>query len=82
MTMDNQPIAYDLFDKDEYIVNIGPQHPSTHGVLRLITSLKGENVQKIIFGVFKKMFEGCAGTIDNYGPVTKEIIEATKDVYF
>jgi NADH-quinone oxidoreductase subunit D len=48
MTMQNQPIAYDLFDKDEYVINMGPQHPSTHGVLRLITSLKGENVQKII----------------------------------
>jgi NADH:ubiquinone oxidoreductase subunit D len=28
----------------EFTVNIGPQHPSTHGVLRLITTLDGEVV--------------------------------------
>ncbi len=36
-----------LFDNDEYIVNFGPQHPSTHGVLHLRISLDGENVKKI-----------------------------------
>ena len=25
-------------------VNMGPQHPSTHGVLRLVLRLDGENV--------------------------------------
>ena len=33
--------------KNEYIINIGPQHPSTHGVLRLVVSLKGEMVQNV-----------------------------------
>ena len=28
------------------IVNMGPQHPSTHGVLRLVVELNGENVMK------------------------------------
>ena len=28
-----------LFDDDEYIINIGPQHPATHGVLRFRVSL-------------------------------------------
>lgn len=32
---------------EEYIVNMGPQHPSTHGVLRLKISLKGETVERI-----------------------------------
>ena len=36
-----------LFEKDEYVVNIGPQHPATHGVLRFKTSLDGENIKKI-----------------------------------
>ena len=29
------------------IVNMGPQHPSTHGVLRLIVELEGERVVKV-----------------------------------
>jgi len=37
----------DLFEKDDYIVNIGPQHPSTHGVMHFRTSLDGEIVKKI-----------------------------------
>ncbi|HEY5506609.1 MAG TPA: NADH-quinone oxidoreductase subunit D, partial [Coriobacteriia bacterium] len=31
---------------DELIVNIGPSHPSTHGVCRIITHLDGEIVRK------------------------------------
>jgi len=34
-------------EKDRLIVNMGPQHPSTHGVLRLIVELDGESVQSI-----------------------------------
>lgn len=35
-------------ENDEYIINIGPQHPSTHGVLRFETILNGEKVKQII----------------------------------
>src|SRR5258708_39656545 len=28
----------------EMLLNMGPQHPSTHGVLRLVLSLEGETV--------------------------------------
>ena len=28
-----------IFEEDEYVVNIGPQHPSTHGVLHFRVSL-------------------------------------------
>ncbi|MCF7668774.1 MAG: NADH-quinone oxidoreductase subunit D [Verrucomicrobia bacterium] len=31
-------------DFEDYYVNMGPQHPSTHGVLRLIVKLAGETV--------------------------------------
>jgi len=33
--------------EEEYFINMGPQHPSTHGVLRLVVSLKGEMVQNL-----------------------------------
>ena len=36
-----------IFDEDEYIINIGPQHPATHGVLRFRVSLEGEIIKKL-----------------------------------
>jgi NADH-quinone oxidoreductase subunit D len=32
-------------DDDMMVINMGPQHPSTHGVLRLVLELRGEQVQ-------------------------------------
>jgi NADH-quinone oxidoreductase subunit C/D len=32
------------FETERVIVNIGPQHPSTHGVLRLLATLEGETI--------------------------------------
>jgi NADH-quinone oxidoreductase subunit D/NADH-quinone oxidoreductase subunit C/D len=34
-------------EQQEYVINMGPQHPSTHGVLRLVVSLKGEMVKSV-----------------------------------
>ena len=36
-----------LFEDDEYVMNIGPQHPATHGVLRFRVSLEGEIIKKL-----------------------------------
>ncbi|MDE6236443.1 MAG: NADH-quinone oxidoreductase subunit D [Muribaculaceae bacterium] len=36
-----------VFNPDDYVVNIGPQHPSTHGVMRFRTALDGEVVKKV-----------------------------------
>ena len=36
-----------IFEADDYIINIGPQHPSTHGVMHFRTALDGEIVKKI-----------------------------------
>ncbi len=36
-----------IFEKDDFVVNIGPQHPATHGVLRFRTAVNGEEIQKI-----------------------------------
>ena len=33
-----------LFDTSELVLNMGPQHPSTHGVLRVVLRLDGERV--------------------------------------
>ncbi|HXA63431.1 MAG TPA: NADH-quinone oxidoreductase subunit D [Streptosporangiaceae bacterium] len=39
-------------DEDELLViNMGPQHPSTHGVLRLILTLDGESVTEARVGI-------------------------------
>lgn len=43
-------------------LNIGPQHPSTHGVLRMLTELNGETIQKItpIIGYLHRGLEKMA----------------------
>jgi NADH-quinone oxidoreductase subunit D len=33
--------------EDRLVINMGPQHPSTHGVLRLILTLEGETVTEV-----------------------------------
>ncbi|GMR14399.1 MAG: NADH dehydrogenase (quinone) subunit D [Gemmatimonadota bacterium] len=44
-------VALDLpepgLDSEHMLINIGPQHPATHGVLRLICELDGETVLKV-----------------------------------
>ena len=42
-----EKIEGEVFEDDEYVVNVGPQHPSTHGVMRYRASLDGETVKKI-----------------------------------
>lgn len=39
---------FKIFDPDDYVVNFGPQHPSTHGVMRMRTAIDGETVTKVI----------------------------------
>ena len=36
-----------VFGPDEYVINVGPQHPSTHGVMRYRASIEGEVVKKV-----------------------------------
>ena len=36
-----------LLDSPEMVLNMGPQHPSTHGVLRVILKLDGETVMDL-----------------------------------
>jgi NADH-quinone oxidoreductase subunit D len=49
--------------EDQVILSMGPQHPSTHGVLRLVLELEGETVIRAIYDIgylhtgFEKSFE-------------------------
>lgn len=36
-----------IFEPEDFVVNIGPQHPATHGVLRFRTAIDGEQIKKI-----------------------------------
>ena len=40
----------DPINDERIVVNMGPQHPSTHGVLRLILELEGETVTEARLG--------------------------------
>jgi len=31
----------------EYLINMGPQHPAAHGVLRLVLTINGETIEKV-----------------------------------
>lgn len=36
-----------VFEADDYVVNVGPQHPSTHGVMRFRAAIDGETIKKV-----------------------------------
>lgn len=40
-------VAKKVFAEDDYVVNIGPQHPSTHGVMRFRAAVDGETIKKV-----------------------------------
>lgn len=46
----NEEIIKDVIigESEDYIINLGPQHPSTHGVLRFEVCLVGETVKYLI----------------------------------
>ena len=45
--MEEKEIITTPDELQEYFINMGPQHPSTHGVLRLLVSLRGEMVKNV-----------------------------------
>src|SRR5436189_102551 len=48
-----------MFDTSELVLNMGPQHPSTHGVLRVILRLDGEKVvdAEVVIGYLHRGIE-------------------------
>ncbi|MDX9833286.1 MAG: NADH-quinone oxidoreductase subunit D [Anaerolineae bacterium] len=45
--MPGSKIDLEGFDTDQLYLNIGPQHPSTHGVFRMLVGLNGETVTSV-----------------------------------
>ena len=58
----NGPKAPPVFHLEEMVLNMGPQHPSTHGVLRLVLHLDGELVVSVepVLGYLHRGFEKLA----------------------
>ena len=48
MTIGSAPEGLEIVEADEHrmVLSMGPQHPSTHGVLQVITEIEGETVMK------------------------------------
>lgn len=61
-----------LLDSNELVLNMGPQHPSTHGVLRVILKLDGETVNgaDCVIGYLHRGVEKIAEnrTYQQFGP--------------
>ncbi|NBC66592.1 MAG: NADH-quinone oxidoreductase subunit D [Bacteroidetes bacterium] len=59
-------------ERREMVINMGPQHPSTHGVLRLELVLDGEVVKEVRpnIGYLHRCFEKYAEELGDYASVT------------
>jgi NADH-quinone oxidoreductase subunit D len=55
-----------VVDEERQVINMGPQHPSTHGVLRLQLELEGETVRRVkpIIGYLHTGMEKTAETLN------------------
>lgn len=45
----------------DMIINVGPQHPATHGVLHLVITLNGETIKKLshTWDLFTALLRKC-----------------------
>jgi NADH-quinone oxidoreductase subunit D len=70
-------ISFDDALENEMVLNMGPQHPATHGVLRLLVSLDGETVKKCVpeLGYLHRGYEKIAEamTFHEYIPHTDRL---------
>jgi NADH-quinone oxidoreductase subunit D len=48
VTQQTMQVPHGEFETKYMRINVGPQHPSTHGVLRLVVDLDGERIAKIL----------------------------------
>jgi NADH-quinone oxidoreductase subunit D len=74
----SQPGSMDLWVEDETMsINLGPQHPSTHGVLRLKVEVNGEIVESVepVIGYLHTGIEKQAETL-NWIQCTTDVTRA------
>lgn len=66
--------TFERVSDDRLVVNMGPQHPATHGVLRMVVTLDGEEVVKVdpVIGYLHRGMEKLAEvkTFNQYIPWT------------
>ncbi len=57
--MAEQQFLADKIRTQEYFLNMGPQHPATHGVMRLVLKLDGEIIKDVepVFGYIHRSIE-------------------------
>ncbi len=62
---DDYVVEDDVDEEERQIINMGPQHPSTHGVLRLHLELEGEKIHRVkpIIGYLHTGMEKTAETL-------------------
>jgi NADH-quinone oxidoreductase subunit D len=46
--IETKPLSLEQLGPDEYLLNMGPQHPSTHGVLRIVLKMDGEVIKQAV----------------------------------
>jgi NADH-quinone oxidoreductase subunit D len=68
--LNNNSLQGDSLRTEELLINMGPQHPSTHGVLRLVVRTDGEMVSEAWphIGYLHRCFEKIAESL-NYSQV-------------
>jgi NADH-quinone oxidoreductase subunit D len=66
--LEDTDITIDDAIENEMVMNMGPQHPATHGVLRLVLRLDGETVTKVIpeLGYLHRGYEKMAENMNFY----------------
>ncbi len=65
LVTDDYVVDDSINDEERQVINMGPQHPSTHGVLRLQLELEGETIRRVkpIIGYLHTGMEKTAETL-------------------
>ena len=58
-----------MASKEIMTLNMGPQHPATHGVLRMVIELDGEVIRKLL--PISAICTVAWKTVRNTGPITR-----------